>query len=104
MDGIDQHGNIFAVGEAAWVVGKDADQFMRLGRVRIAIVSPIFRPRKEASVSGRLDELFLESVESVAALAVKEGHVNAEETEKAVGSVLDPCCFSPGSPRHALSS
>lgn len=49
-----------------------------------------------------LDDLLLEAEEGVGSLAVHQGHVDAEDAEQGVCTVLQPCGFPSRRPAHAL--
>ena len=71
-----------------------------VGRHAVVVVERA--PGEDGVVVGPLDDLLLQPQEGVLALAVEDGHADAEEPHERVGDVLDPGGAPVGGPGHAL--
>lgn len=58
-------------------------------------------PRKKRLIISALDNFFLQSRKSAMAFSVQEGHVDLEQTHKAICGILEPRCLAARRPFHA---
>ena len=77
------------------IVGVDKGSW-RCSKKAAAIVKGL--PSEETMVVGYLYDFLLTPKESRFSFSVYQRHVNAKDSQKAIGAILDPRCFSLRSP------